>query len=890
MVEIKFLEARNTCEKKAYYLEANLESSKNYNYFTAILLKNLIKEKNFVSLSVDEINKSYDEVVPQNLFTNIMEYNEQKSLFVQRFTNMTSHLNSVNLKVEETNISGETVINGVTIKVKDLILLSDGKNRYLTKIKGSKMTLTLRGRKEDTLPAFSIDFAAMQSFINENYPGKGYIPTLICLKSRKGNSSTVTFEEKSTENMISYEIDEKQLKVVGEKIKHLNDLKIHNESPTTVTSNCDICPFLNMCQKTVVPNLKKKPKKEKLKKFDISLTDNQMNLIFSEKGIIRANAGAGAGKTTVIALRYLNLLSTTDIKSKDMLLITYTRKGAEEMKSRILSLQTEFELTKELKEKDLNVMTFHEFCQMFISKNRKDFNYQEDVYIASVAENMSLANEVILTTDKKVSFFRYNNPKMNLFTAKGALYQLVQWMEWIRDMKDRNQDFSYIEETYNNKKPISLDDQNVLEYYFQTFEQKRKEKGIMQYDVLLSEMMNILKSGSHKINKRLLTYKHIMIDEAQDCDDYQFEIVVELIQLIKDQLQSLLLIGDDGQSIFGFKNASANNFIYLDTLFDEEVKDMHLSENFRSTKQIVDLGNYINQMNENRVEKLSVAVNLKTPYKPAFSLVPTRKDELNLIVENVKTDIESGIPLSEIAIIARKNKDLHEIQALLKEAKIPSIIITPIKLIERSSLQSFISLARILTSLPDERMSKEVYEAYNLFLPIPKTSNELELSAKELLTHIENNYDAVTEEEKDEFIKNYFDELLKKDFTLEALKDKTKKYSREELLNYLLDIGQYEDDISFSIDENKFDGVVLTTIHTSKGKEFFSVHHTISSYTTKSTNDDEERNLLFVAVTRAKERLNIYGNNETKKPFIFNTVHSLSETNLLRKVNTFSYS
>lgn len=882
MVEIKFLEARNNCERKAYYLEGNLESSKNYNYFTAILLKNLIKNEKFIKLTGDELEKAYDEVVPKDLFTNIMEYNEQKSLFVQRFVNMTNYLNSMNLEVKQTNIYGETVVNGVTIKVSDLILLSDGTNHYLTKIKGSKMVLTLRGRKEDTLPGYSIDLAAIQSFINENYAGKGYVPTLICLKSRKGNSTTVTFEEKATENMISYEIANKQLDLVGEKIKKLNDLKIHDKSPQTITSNCDICPFLKMCQKTVVPTLKKKPKKDKLKQFDISLTENQTDLIFSEKGIIRANAGAGAGKTTVIALRYLNLLSTTNVKSKDMLLITYTRKGAEEMKSRILSLQSEFDLDKELKEKDLKVMTFHEFCQMFISKNRKTFGYKEDVYIGSVAENMSLANEVILTTENKVSFFRYNNPKMNLFTAKGALYQLVEWMQWIRDMKNRHQDYSYIQETYNNNKEISIEDQEVLEYYYETFETKRKEYGIMQYDVLLSEMMNILKDSSDKINKRLLTYKHIMIDEAQDCDDYQFEIVVELIQIIKDQLESLLLIGDDGQSIFGFNNASANNFIYLDTIFGEEIKDVHLSENFRSTKQIVDLGNAINELNENKVEKKSVAVNTSTPYKPMFSYVKTKKEELDLIVENVKKDIMKGIPLSEIAIIARKNKDLHEIQTLLKEAKIPSIIITPIKLIERSSLQSFISLARILTSLPEERMSKEIYEAYNLFLPSAKTSIQLELFSKQLLTRIETEYDEVTDEEKDLFVQNYFDELLKKDFALEGLKEKTKNYSREELLDYLLDIGEYEDDISFSIDESKYDGVVLTTIHTSKGKEFFSVHHTISSYTSKSTNDDEERNLLFVAVTRAKERLNIYAHNESRqKPFILNTVCSLAKTELV---------
>lgn len=885
MVEVKFLEARNSCQRKAYFLEANLESAKNYNYFTSILLKKLIQDKNFTNLTMVEVEKAYDEMVPQDLFTNIMEYNEQKSLFSQRFINMITHFNTMNLKVEKSNIYGETVINGVTIKVKNLVLLSDGKNHYLTQIKGSKMTLTLRGRKEDTLPGYSIDLAAIQSFINENYPDKNYTPTLVCLKSRKGNSTTVTFEEKATENMISYTISDEQLVLVGEKIKNLNDLTINNESPQTITSNCDICPFLKMCQKTVVPTLKKKPKKDNIKKFDISLTQNQTDLIFSEKGIIRANAGAGAGKTTVIALRYLNLISTTNVKSKDMLLITYTRKGAEEMKSRILSLQAEFDLDKELKEKDLKVMTFHEFCQMFISKNKKDFGYKEDVYIGSIAENMSLANEVILTTEKKVSFFRYNNPKMNLFTAKGALYQLLEWMEWIRDMKNRHQDYSYIQETYNGDREISSEDQEVLEHYFETFEQKRKEKGIMQYDVLLSEMMNVLKSNVKKLNKRLLTYKHIMIDEAQDCDDYQFEIVVELIQIIKDQLESLLLIGDDGQSIFGFRNASANNFIYLDVLFGEEVKDIHLSENFRSTKQIVELGNRINQMNENKVEKSSVAVNNSTPYKPTFSYVPTRKEELNLIVENVKKDIKSGIKLSEIAVIARKNKDLFEIQELLKEAKVPSIVITPIKLIERSSLQSFISLAKVLTSLPEERMSKEVYEAYNLFLPPATTSAQLELFSKQLLTRIETEYDNRTEEEKDLFVENYFNELLKKDFTLEALKDKAKNYSREELLSYLLDISQYEDDISFSIDESKFDGVVLTTIHTSKGKEFFSVHHTISSYTSKSKNDDEERNLLFVAVTRAKERLNIYLNNETKRPFISNVVHDLSQTDLLRTVN-----
>lgn len=592
--------------------------------------------------------------------------------------------------------------------------------------------------------------------------------------------------------------------------------------------------------------------------LNVNLNKNQHIATNHNKGPMIVLSGPGSGKTTVITYRIKILIEKMNVLPRDILVITFTKAASEEMKNRFYSINRNHY--------DVTFGTFHSY---FFKIIRSSYNYE--------------LNNILHDDEKSIIIKKIiKNFKVNFDNEEEFLQNIINEISFFKN--------ELIDPICFNSNYV--DSQTFLNI-FNEYENIKNISEKIDFDDMLIKCYELLKNDDNLRKFWSNRYKYILIDEFQDINKVQYECVK---MLISDE-QNIFVVGDDDQSIYGFRGSSPEFLLNFDEDF-KDVKKVILDINYRSTEEIIRLCNNIISDNKNRYKKdiKGIGKSYKAPILlRSYDVV----EEAKKIVEKVQK-FKKDIPLEEMAIIYRTNLQARAIIEVLMDYnidyqikdKIPSIydhfiakdIISYLKLcISNIDNDSFFKIAnkpkRYLNKailLDAIEHCKDKTSAIE-YLYCHKDMKPWQIERiNDLLFHItqmknKTTYDAIKYILKnigyEEYIEEYasFKKVSSKGLfeIANEILESSKGY--DEVLDYI----SHVENVSFELENNfkkKKDtsGIVLTTMHSSKGLEFEVVfvigciEGIIPHEKSKSLSDiEEERRLFYVALTRAKRLIYI---------------------------------
>ncbi len=574
-------------------------------------------------------------------------------------------------------------------------------------------------------------------------------------------------------------------------------------------------------------------------------------------------AGAGTGKTRTLVYRVARLVEL-GYDPKSILLLTFTRKAANEMMNRAAIL-LDNRCSK------VNGGTFHSFANLTLRKYAKATGIDNSFTILDQSDS----EDVINLIRSQAGFISREKRFPNKQTLNKVFSFSVNTSKPVEIIIE--EDYPHFVEMLDK----ILDIQKVFTHY-------KQKNNLLDYDDLLVYLRKFLQDFGHGAKSLLSSIKFVMVDEYQDTNKLQAEIVKGLTQLNNN----IMVVGDDSQSIYSFRGADFKNIMEFPNQF-KDVKIIKLEENYRSVQPVL---NFTNHIIEHAIEKYEK--NLYTRKTggelPLIIAATTENLQSKFIVEKILDLREEGVPLRDIAVLFRSSFFSFDLEIELAKANIPFQKFGGMKFIETAHIKDVLAFLRIAAN------PKDVVSWYRVLLLHegvgPKTAQKIldELATARLT--IKANPDSLPSFKYNEKIANLFHLLYKlhtekslpsekaqivMDYYYPLFKDKYDDFNkRKKDLDIFLNITEnYRSldslladmaiepiidsviDIGAEDKENEF--VTLSTIHSAKGLEWHSVFiiHLVEGYFPSSRSADkietleEERRLMYVASTRAKQNL-----------------------------------
>ncbi len=574
-------------------------------------------------------------------------------------------------------------------------------------------------------------------------------------------------------------------------------------------------------------------------------------------------AGAGTGKTRTLVYRVARLVEL-GYDPRTVLLLTFTRKAANEMMNRA-ALLLDNRCSK------VTGGTFHSFANLTLRKYAKAVNLDNSFTILDQGD----CEDVINLIRSQAGFIT----KEKRFPNKKTLAKVFSFSV--------NTGIS-VEEIIKEDYPHFADNIDKILNIQKIFTNYKAKNNLLDYDdllVYLNKFLNDLSPGARSL---LSTVNYVMVDEYQDTNKLQAEIVKGLTQL----RNNIMVVGDDSQSIYSFRGASFKNIMDFPKIF-KDVKIIKLEENFRSIQPIL---NFTNNIIEHSVEKYSKNLFTRKTGGELPVIIAATTDNLQskFIVEKILELREEGVPLNDIAVLFRSSFFSFDLEIELAKANIPFQKFGGMKFIESAHIKDILAFLRIAVN------PKDVVSWYRVLLLHegigPRTAQKIldELATARLT--IKANPDTITTFKYNEKIASLFQLLYKLhtekklptekaelviDYYYPLFKDKYDDFNkRKKDIDIFLNITEnYKSldslladmaiepiidsviDIDAEDKENEF--VTLSTIHSAKGLEWHTVFiiHLVEGFFPSSRSADklesleEERRLMYVASTRAKQNL-----------------------------------
>ncbi len=577
-----------------------------------------------------------------------------------------------------------------------------------------------------------------------------------------------------------------------------------------------------------------------------NLNSQQKKAVLENDSNLLIIAGAGSGKTKTITHKIAYILENNYAKPYQILALTFTNKAANEMKQRIESMV-------QSKVKDMYIGTFHAIALKILRFE----GFNPTIYDTKDQER--LIKEILknLNIDKK----KY---PPNAILSKISKYKL--------NMKKYDE------------VPKTTPFESMVQKIYKMYEEKLQEANAVDFDNIIIKAIELLSQYEQIRNKYANRFKYIFIDEYQDTNYPQYIF----IKLLYNGNNKICAVGDEDQSIYGFRGADIANIMNFNHEY-ENCKIVKLEKNYRSGQNILDAANRVISKNSFRNKK-----ELYSEYGGGNVNIlsfPTESDEANFVARKIEELSESD-KLSDIAVLYRTNFQSRIIEDALMRRSIPYKIIGSKKFFDRKEIKDTIAYLKLLNNNSDDVAFLRAVESHpkgigkKLIEKIQKSSSEKKLSYFDTTRSlIEDN--ALTKKQKsvlEDFLSVFEDidtqksasDLIDEIVNLSKYKkylEESKEYGRieniMELKNAAKDdtLGDFLESISLfdysnEIEDEK-DMVNLMTIHASKGLEFKSVfvvgleEGLFPNANLKETELDmeEERRLFYVAITRAKENL-----------------------------------
>lgn len=615
---------------------------------------------------------------------------------------------------------------------------------------------------------------------------------------------------------------------------------------------CATCDFKHICNYNEPPIIFNKEEKRR-SVADLELTETQEDAVYFRKGYARIIAGAGAGKTLVVALRVAMMLSE-GIKPEEIIMMTYTNTGAGEMKERIAMYCEDLGVECELEK--LCVTTFNAFGDEIIKKFWEKLGFAEEPRLIDVIERSKVI--VDLLDKEQVPGVDYRNFDMNTMYVKGARSIASEAFSIIKKKEIGSGEDNRLRSEIGMDSRFISDPAayKVLVDLYYEYDSILRDNSLYEYEDQNKLVFEYLRKNPYFLED--MGVKHIIVDEFQDSNAEQVKLLKEFCDT--KCFESLMTVGDDAQAIFSFQGGDPSIIINLFDILGVNGQDIFLVENHRSTKKIIEFANKVIAYNKVQVPKDLIATREEGKPVVVNGFVDI-DEEYEYILEGIKKHIEDGSKLEDIAFIGRSKKELMKLGTLLTKANIQWVMLSPELYIENSRVIAAIELAKAVGTPNATKCILPYLNCVDRGELMKRPTSEIKMLVDDMvnkLHYMKNSKSGLAD----------FMSLLKgidiDDEIYQSFLEKLSyRKSFDELITYCVDFEKYGENETTRRQSN-YEGVVLTTAHSSKGLEWPIVYSSISKFYDKyeqkyNASLEETRRLLFVSATRARDELYITG-------------------------------
>lgn len=640
----------------------------------------------------------------------------------------------------------------------------------------------------------------------------------------------------------------------------------------------------------------------------MTMNPMQKKAIYNVDGPVLVLAGAGSGKTTTIIGRIVymvmfghayystettfpitendikelksvlagtgsisehlkSMLQVKPVSPQNIMAVTFTNKAAGEMKKRL-----ESKLGKDMAEK-VYAKTFHSACVGILREYAMFVGFKRDFTIYDEKDCKSVLKDI----------YKANGIKEKELHKDDVLNHISIWKD-----KMITPDMAISQSTISSY--------NTVAHLYKEYQERLKNANAMDFDDLIGNTIQLLKEHPDIQAELQKKIQYIMVDEYQDTNASQHE----LLSLLVSPEHNICVVGDDDQSIYSFRGADVDNILN----FPQEFNGTHIikmEQNYRSDGNILNLANSLIGHNTKRHNK-NLWTYRNPGVMPTYTYYASDYDETDSIVEDIKDYIAAGNNYSDVAILYRNSRLSYVIERALAREKIPYKIVGGFKFFERAEVKDIIAYLCVIANPADDQRLKRIINVPARKIgaatvdKIATLAQQYKVSMMEIIRNADL-YPTIAKAKPalDSFIKMYDTMcLMANGSTLGELTQSVIKYSgyrkmledkgvdgKDELQNveqvvvaaeefehahiktnlseFLAEISLLSAVDTLSSEENK---VVMMTLHASKGLEFKNVYIIgLEDSIIPSSRDDvgieEERRLLYVGMTRAKEELHL---------------------------------
>ncbi|HKQ34391.1 MAG TPA: ATP-dependent helicase [Nitrospiraceae bacterium] len=596
--------------------------------------------------------------------------------------------------------------------------------------------------------------------------------------------------------------------------------------------------------------------------YRAALNTQQLAAVTAGEGPSLVIAGAGSGKTRTLVYRVAYLIDS-GVDPSNILLLTFTRKSAQEMLERVGEL---------IGARSQRVCggTFHSVANLLLRRYGRSIGVEPGFTILDRGD----AEDLIALTRAQLGL----NEKDKRFPRKGTIMEMLSKCE---------NTLRSLDEIVIDEFGHFADHLEDLERLQKAYQAAKRQKQLLDYDdllVMLRQLLLLDESARTTISRQ---YRYILVDEYQDTNRLQAEVIRQLATLHNN----VMVVGDDSQSIYGFRGATFKNIMEFPALFPGATM-YKLEENYRSTQPILNLANCIIDEAAEKYTKRLFTRKIDGPL-PALVKAADENTQSRFIAQKILELREEGIPLSEVAVLFRSSFHSFDLEVKLSQKGLPFIKRGGVKFIETAHVKDLLAHVRVMANPLDtvswhrvlmlvegvgpkkaqdllavlvksdkpvqalrEVTGRSSVGLKNLANTLESLSGAEDRRSEQLISHVYEYYLPILKEQYDDYPKRIRD--------LDHLQTIAEGYPAVD--EFLADLAlEPPDSSAVGVDAPDRDDerLVLSTIHSAKGLEWQCVFviwvldgRFPSVYSFAADEElEEERRLFYVAVTRAKRHL-----------------------------------
>ena len=619
--------------------------------------------------------------------------------------------------------------------------------------------------------------------------------------------------------------------------------------------------------------------------FLSGLNSEQKKAVKNIDGPLLVLSGAGTGKTKVLTTRLANIIHSRKASISNILCVTFTNKAAFEMKSRV---------EKILKQpvEGMSIGTFHSIGAKFLRKHSNLIDIKNDFTILDTEDQLRLVKQVISLLDL--------DPK--IFVPKSFLYMIDQM---------KNYGLSYDEITNHE---FEHKTKGKLSKVYKLYQQRLKIYNSVDFGDLILLPLKILRQNSEISDLYNKKFKYILVDEYQDTNAAQYM----LLRLLSSERKNICCVGDEDQSIYGWRGAQLKNILNFEDDF-KGAQIIRLEQNYRSTGNILDAASSLISENKERIGK---KLWTSDPTGEPVEVINLENDEMEafFVSERIVNLQNTGIKLSKMAILTRASFQFKDLEDRFIRENIKYKVVGGLRFYERAEIKDALAFFRLLIKSDDnlsferiinipkrglgsvflrklndfaKKNNLSLLDSLRKYLETETLSKSPRDNIINFLTVLDKHKDMLKNQDHFEVAGSLLDDIgytdmFKNEKTIES------EGRLENLKKLVVDIrsrstlNEFLDEVSLLTDvSNESEGtekISIMTLHSAKGLEFdyvflpgweegiFPNQRSLDENGNKGL--EEERRLAYVGITRARKKLSISFVN-FRKQYNYNIYRSI---------------